>query len=55
MGIDDKGIWIAYILCIASTVLCLAYGCLNWNKGAESLKSDDLNWIDEERKAEDEL
>jgi hypothetical protein len=34
-GIADPWIWGAYLLCIFSTVLCVAYGLRNWNKGAD--------------------
>lgn len=36
LGIDDPLIWGVYLLCILSTLLCIAYGAINWNKGAES-------------------
>lgn len=35
-GIPDASIWLAYILCILSAGACVAYGLVNWNKGAES-------------------
>ena len=54
-GIDDPYIWLAYILCIASTVACVIYGLLNWNQGEEDLQIDDILWIDEERKLEEEF
>ena len=34
-GISDPWIWSTYLLCILSAVLCVAYGLVNWNKGAE--------------------
>ena len=33
LGIEDKYVALAYILCIASTLLCVVYGVINWNKG----------------------
>ena len=36
LGIPDAGIWLAYILCIASAILCVVYGIVNWNKGDEA-------------------
>lgn len=46
-GINDWGIWLAYILCFASVVLCIVYGILNWNKEgmdeAEQIQ-EEKNW-----------
>jgi len=36
LGIDDPWILAVYLLCILSTLLCVAYGLINWNKGAET-------------------
>jgi hypothetical protein len=49
LGIEDPLILAAYLLCLASTVLCVVYGALNWNKGDESLQKEDLDWADEEK------
>lgn len=35
LGINDPWIWGVYLLCIFSTLLCVIYGLVNWNKGAE--------------------
>ena len=35
LGIPDFGIIAAYLLCILSTVACVVYGIVNWNKGGE--------------------
>lgn len=54
LGIPDFWVWSAYLLCIASTLLCVVYGVRNWNKGAE----DESKQIDEEmqwEKAEDNM
>ena len=53
LGISDFGIWSAYLLCIASTLLCLGYGILNWNKGQEAEAdeiSEELQWEQTEHK-----
>jgi hypothetical protein len=34
-GIEDPGIWLAYILCILSALGCMVYGALNWRGGEE--------------------
>lgn len=58
LGINDFGIWSAYILCIASAVLCIAYGLYNWNRGAEAEADqikEELAWEKEELKVEEKL
>ncbi len=32
-GIQSFGIWSVYLLCILSTIACIVYGVINWNKG----------------------
>ena len=55
LGIESKGVLAAYLLCIASAVLCVVYGLINWNKGAEEVNPDDIAWAEEEKKVENEL
>lgn len=55
LGIKDPTVWIAYILCIASTVLCVVYGLLCWNRGDEPAEKEDIRWAQEEKKVEQEL
>ncbi len=45
LGIDGFGVWLAYILCILSTLLCIVYGIIYWNKPRES---EELKEMDEE-------
>ncbi len=35
LGIEDPWIWGVYLLSILSTLLCVIYGIVNWNRGAE--------------------
>ncbi|MCX6675889.1 MAG: hypothetical protein NTW84_05680 [Methanothrix sp.] len=35
LGIDDPIIVAVYLLCIFSTLLCVIYGIVNWNKEGE--------------------
>jgi hypothetical protein len=35
LGIDDPWILSVYLLCIFSTLLCVIYGIINWNRGGE--------------------
>jgi hypothetical protein len=55
LGIDDPWVYSAYLLCIASSVLCVLYGLVNWNKGDEPVAADDVHWVAEEKKLEEEL
>lgn len=49
LGIDGFGVWTAYLLCILSTLLCVVYGIVNWNKPKEG---ESTREIDEEMKWE---
>lgn len=54
-GIEDKGVLAAYLLCIASAILCIGYGIVNWNRGDDSVEPDDLKWAAEEQKVTEEM
>lgn len=54
LGIEDPWVWMAYILCIASTVLCVVYGLVNWNKGEEAVQPEDVQWAKEEKEEVEE-
>jgi hypothetical protein len=32
LGIPDPGIWLAYLLCLAATALCVIYGLVRGRK-----------------------
>ena len=49
LGIEDPGVWWAYVLSIASAALCVGYGVANWNKGEEPVKKEDVDWAKEEK------
>jgi hypothetical protein len=56
LGMADGWVAAAYWLCIASTVLCILYGAIKWNTGAEPLsEEEDRRWATDEEKIEDEL
>ncbi|MCK4998534.1 MAG: hypothetical protein KAS23_03330 [Anaerohalosphaera sp.] len=55
LGIESKGVLLAYMLCIASALLCVVYGAINWNKGQETTEPDDVAWAKDEKKVEDKL
>ncbi len=58
LGLGDGWVIAAYILCIASAILCVVYGILNWNKEADADVSPDSeasDWIKEEIKIEKQI
>ncbi len=47
LGIEDPWVWGAYVLCILSMLLCVVYGIINWNKGAEDEEEEikeEMEW-----------
>jgi hypothetical protein len=55
LGIDDPYVWSAYLLCIGSTVLCVIYGLVTWNRGDEPVTAEDVQFASEEKEIEKEL
>lgn len=55
LGIEDKGVSAVYLLCIASSALCVVYGLINWNRGEDKPRSEDVQWAEQEKRVEDEL
>ena len=55
LGIEDKYVWLAYVLCIASAILCVVYGLITRNRGDEPVGAEDVRWANEEEKVEEEL
>ena len=58
LGIEGKWVAAAYVLCIASAVLCVIYGLITWNRGAEEgteQVEEDVHWAKEEKKVEEEM
>jgi len=49
LGIEDKGVVAAYVLCVLSSLLCVIYGLFTWNRGDEPVKPEDLEWAKEEK------
>lgn len=59
LGIPNVSIFLVYVLCIASALLCLIYGIINWNKGGgrdeiEEIE-EELKWQEKEDIIEDKL
>ena len=58
LGIHDPWILTAYLLCILSTLACIVYGYLNWDKGAENETaqiSEEAKWQEGEEKINETL
>ena len=49
LGIEDPGVWLAYVLSIAGAALCVGCGLVNWNKGEEPVRKEDTDWAKEEK------
>ena len=56
LGLQDPLVFSAYLLCILSTILCVAYGAIMWNRGGEdTVTEEDVEWAKEEDKIGEEL
>ncbi|MCF7957515.1 MAG: hypothetical protein K9M57_03595 [Phycisphaerae bacterium] len=55
LGIEDKYVSAAYVLCLLSTVLCVVYGLINWNRGGDEISQEDVEWAADEKKIEEEM
>lgn len=58
LGIPDFGIIAAYLLCILSTVACVVYGIVNWNKGGEDESAqiaEETVWEEVQEKVDESL
>ena len=54
LGIQDPWVFVAYVLSIASALLCVIYGVATWNKGDEPIKPEDTQWAKEEKEEVEE-
>ena len=55
LGIEDPGVWLAYVLCIVSVIISIVYGAANWNKGDEPVYPEDVKWVKDEKDSADDL
>lgn len=58
LGFAGYGVYLAYVLCIASALLCVLYGWLKWNEaeGDEAKEiSEEVKWEKEDDKVADSL
>ena len=47
-GIADPWIFLAYLLCILSSLLCVVYGIMKWSKDSEEVEEEQVKWAKEE-------
>ena len=57
LGLGDFWVSLVFVLLIASTLLCVVYGAVNWNNGGEDdeLLAREQQWEEEEKEIEDKL
>lgn len=55
LGLGDIWVFLAYILCILSTILCVTYSFINWNHDIDAISQEDIAWLEEEVHVEEEL
>ncbi len=55
LGIQDGFVLAAYLLCILSSLLCVVYGVIMWNRGDEPVESEDITWAAHEEQVEEDL
>lgn len=58
LGLGDFWVSAVFVLMILSTLLCVVYGAMNWNKGGEPSKleiEEEQRWDKEEREIEETL
>ncbi|MGC8744666.1 MAG: symporter small accessory protein [Verrucomicrobiia bacterium] len=55
LGIEDGWVAAAYILCIASTALCIVYSIIKRNQTDEDVGEADIRWEKEEKEVEENL
>jgi heme exporter protein D len=56
LGINDPGVWLAYVGTILVMLLCVVYGILNWNKGDEDEEmqvKEEMEWHKKEKEMEE--
>lgn len=58
LGLGDFWISLVWMLVILSTLLCVVYGALNWNKESaedEKILEEEKRWESEEQRIEETL
>ena len=54
LGIPDPGIWMAYLLCLAATALCVVHAFVKGRKADVEPTPADAAWVAGEKKVEEE-
>ena len=55
-GLEDFWIGLVYSLCILSTILCVIYGAVLWNKNGDAVPTqEEVEWVEEEDKIDEEM
>ncbi len=57
-GLGDFWVSSVFVLLILSTLLCVVYGAINWNKGGvddEIIDEEEKQWDKDEKELEDKL
>ena len=55
-GLEDFWIGLVYLLCILSTILCVVYGAILWNKNGDVVPTqEEVEWAKEEDKIDEEM
>lgn len=56
LGIEDTWVWMAYVLCLAATALCVIYALVMRNRQErEAATPADQTWAAHERQVEEEV
>lgn len=55
LGLQDPWVATAYVLCLASSALCVIYGAMHWNDGEEANGEDKQHWAEEENRIGEEF
>ena len=55
LGFGDFSIFAAYTLCILSTLACVVYGIIMWNKGSGEVSKADKEWDKNEKDLAEKL
>ena len=57
LGMGDFSIFLVYVLCILSTLACVIYGIINWNKGEDKPEDidADMKWEKSEQDISEKL
>ena len=55
LGLADGWVFSAYVLCILSSILCVAYGIRNWDRDEEGGGTEQTEWLKDETQIEKPL